>query len=92
MFTPNLVNDFGFSEEQVATLNDMRSCLNFIGGESAALKREAHYVFDKKCLKNYKLTRNKMIGADYSSKFSPWLANGCLSVRKLYFDILQFER
>ena len=33
-----------------------------------------------------------MIGADYSSKFSPWLANGCLSVRKLYYDILQFEQ
>ena len=33
-----------------------------------------------------------MIGADYSSKFSPWLANGTLSVRKLYYDILQFEK
>ena len=32
-----------------------------------------------------------MIGADYSTKFSPWLANGCLSVRKLYHDTIDFE-
>jgi len=32
-----------------------------------------------------------MIGADYSSKFSPWIANGCISVRQLYYDILSFE-
>lgn len=32
-----------------------------------------------------------MIGPDYSSKVSPWLANGTLSVRKLYYDILKFE-
>ena len=90
---PDLVRDFGFSAEQVAASFDERTCLQFKGGETAALQRLNHYFFgDKKLLKNYKKTRNGMIGADYSSKFSPWLANGTLSVRKLYYDILRFEQ
>ena len=73
-------------------MHDQRTCLEFKGGETEAIKRVKHYFFDKKHLKQYKKTRNGMIGPDYSSKFSPWLANGCLSVRKLYYDILEFEQ
>jgi hypothetical protein len=29
----------------------------------------------------YKDTRNGMLGADYSTKFSPWLAHGCITPR-----------
>ena len=34
-------------------------------------------------LREYKETRNGLLGADYSSKFSPWLNEGCLSPRSL---------
>ena len=32
-----------------------------------------------------------MIGANYSSKLSPWLANGSLSPRRLYNEIRRYE-
>ena len=32
-----------------------------------------------------------MIGTDYSSKFSPWLANGCLSPREIYYELKKYE-
>ncbi|NER28031.1 MAG: cryptochrome DASH, partial [Symploca sp. SIO1C4] len=58
---------------------DQRAVLNFKGGETAALARLEHYFWKQDYLKAYKQTRNGMLGADYSSKFSPWLALGCLS-------------
>jgi deoxyribodipyrimidine photo-lyase len=33
-----------------------------------------------------------MLGADYSSKFSPWLAMGCLSPRYIYAEVKAYER
>lgn len=72
-------------------LHDERSVLAFRGGETEALKRARHYVLDSGCLSNYKETRNGLIGADYSSKFSPWLALGCISPRTIYFMVKEYE-
>ncbi len=72
--------------------NDPRAAIQFEGGETAALQRLQHYFFDTKSLSNYKLTRNGMIGADYSSKFSPWLAMGCLSPREINSEIKAYEK
>mmetsp|Transcript_2430 Transcript_2430/g.3907 ORF Transcript_2430/g.3907 Transcript_2430/m.3907 type:complete len:303 (+) Transcript_2430:208-1116(+) len=33
-----------------------------------------------------------MIGADYSTKFSPWLAHGCISPRYIYAECQKYER
>jgi deoxyribodipyrimidine photo-lyase len=40
----------------------------------------------------YKETRNGLIGADYSTKFSSWLALGCLSPRRIYEEIKKYEK
>ena len=32
-----------------------------------------------------------MIGGDYSTKFSPWMALGCLSPRKIYHELKAYE-
>lgn len=37
-------------------------------------------------------TRNGMLGPDYSTKFAPWLALGCLSPRKIFEQIRDYER
>lgn len=37
----------------------------------------------------YKQTRNGMLGPDYSTKFSPWLASGSLSPRLIYEEVKQ---
>lgn len=71
--------------------SDPRAVLRFAGGETAGLQRLQHYLWDGDHLKVYKETRNGMLGGDYSSKFSPWLALGCLSPRKLYESVQDYE-
>ena len=82
------------SEEEIKTSQeeDPRSVLPFRGGEQAALAHLETYMFKKDLLKTYRDTRNGLIGADYSSKFSPWLALGCLSPRRVYEAIKRYER
>ncbi len=70
---------------------DARSVLKFQGGETAALERLQTYFWKNDRLKVYKDTRNELIGADYSSKFSAWLANGSLSPRHIYHEVLKYE-
>lgn len=68
------------------------SAFPFIGGENEALKRLNYYFFESKKLGFYKKTRNGLIGTDYSSKFSPWLANGSISAKTIYWNIINFEK
>jgi deoxyribodipyrimidine photo-lyase len=70
---------------------DSRFVLQFKGGETAGLARLNHYFWEADCLKDYKQTRNGMLGVDYSSKFSPWLALGCLSPRIIYAQVKEYE-
>lgn len=49
------------------------------GGESAALARLQHYLWGSDAARTYFDTRNGMLGPDFSTKFSPWLAAGCAS-------------
>ncbi len=63
----------------------------FSGGEIEAFKRLNAYFFEHQNLNSYKETRNGMIGSDYSSKFSAWLANGSLSPVSVYHEIKKYE-
>ena len=74
-----------------AQLIDTRSVLPFKGGESEAWNRLNHYFFESDSLRNYKFTRNGLLGADYSSKFSPWLAHGCISARSIHAEVERYE-
>ncbi len=69
-----------------------KSVFPFRGGENSALDRLHHYFFDTKKLGFYKKTRNGLIGSDYSSKFSAWLANGSISARTIYWNVKEFEK
>ena len=82
-FMPDLESDLGFSEEEVkqSSAPDKRICYKFQGGEEAGLKRLEEYVHTKRAVSKYASTRNDLIGANYSSKLSPWLANGSISCR-----------
>lgn len=71
---------------------DPRGVLPFHGGETAGRQRLQDYVWEADCLKTYKETRNGLVGANYSSKFSPWLALGCLSPRQIYETVQRYER
>ena len=67
------------------------SAFPFKGGSRAAKFRLEHYFWDTEKLSYYKQTRNGLVGIDYSSKFSAWLANGSISAREIYWEILEYE-
>lgn len=64
--------------------------LEFTGGEDAALKRLNHYITSG-CLEDYKQTRNELGGANSSTKFSPWLSQGSLSVKAVYDAVISYK-
>lgn len=82
-----VLEDFGFSTPVV----DSRAVIRFKGGEKQALDRLRYYLWETNLIKTYKETRNELLGGDYSSKFSPWLAAGCLSPKQVYHEIKQYE-
>jgi deoxyribodipyrimidine photo-lyase len=75
----------------IVNAGGQRGVLAFQGGETAGKARLQDYFWDQDCLKSYKETRNGMLGANYSSKFSPWLAVGCLSPRYINAQVEAYE-
>ena len=63
----------------------------FEGGEEQALAHLEGY-FSTRLASDYKLTRNGLDGMDYSTKFSPWLANGSLSARQVIHRLKLYEQ
>ncbi|WP_034917601.1 DASH family cryptochrome [Gillisia sp. CAL575] len=61
------------------------------GGEDNGLKRLYHYTFETELLTGYRWTRNRSLGMEYSSKFSPYLALGCISPREIYRNVQHYE-
>lgn len=53
------------------------------GDEASALAHVKRY-FSSNLPQRYKQTRNGLVGTDYSTKFSPWLAVGALSPRAIW--------
>ena len=72
--------------------DDPRAAITPRGGESAGLERVRSYLWESRCVERYKETRNGLIGADYSTKLSPWLAAGALSPRLIWAEVLRYER
>mmetsp|Transcript_23020 Transcript_23020/g.48970 ORF Transcript_23020/g.48970 Transcript_23020/m.48970 type:complete len:667 (+) Transcript_23020:33-2033(+) len=61
------------------------------GGELEGLARLEEYCVPSG-LGTYHRTRNQLQGANHSSHLSPWIANGCLSVRTVYWRVKEYER
>lgn len=66
---------------------DPRADMPFLGGETNALSRLRSWIWDRDCLRTYKDSRNGLLGADYSSKLSPWLATGCVTARQIAAEV-----
>ncbi len=82
------MRDLGFDDFE----SHPSSAFPFKGGENEALNRMQYYFWETKKITEYKKTRNGLIGLDYSSKLSAWLANGSISARTIYWKIIQFEK
>uniref|UniRef100_A0A1B8YA04 Photolyase/cryptochrome alpha/beta domain-containing protein n=1 Tax=Xenopus tropicalis TaxID=8364 RepID=A0A1B8YA04_XENTR len=76
----NLLLRRGKPEEIIAGL------VKQLGNVSAVTLHEENLVA------SYKDTRNGLIGIDYSTKFAPWLALGCISPRYIYEQIRKYEK
>jgi deoxyribodipyrimidine photo-lyase len=92
-YMPTL-DELGYTAEQIREVqtHDERGVMVFKGGETAGLQRVQQYIWDQDLLQNYYNTRNGMIGANYSSKFSPWLAHGCISPRHIVNECSKYEK
>lgn len=92
-FLPTL-EQLGYPSEEAeaSRCDDPRGVMRFEGGETAALERLQKWMFDDDNLKDYFNIRNGMIGEGYSSKFSPWLALGCLSPRRVFKEAQRYEQ
>ena len=82
------LEDLGFDAFKLPN----KTAFPFKGGENQAKKRIKEYFWDTKKLAVYKKTRNGLIGKDYSSKLSAWLANGSISARTIYWEVQQFGK
>jgi deoxyribodipyrimidine photo-lyase len=51
-----------------------------------------YYFWEEGHVQVYKETRNGMVGPNYSSKFSPWLATGSISAKEIYWELIRFEQ
>ena len=61
-----------------------------LGGASHARAHLKQYL-ERRLPDSYKETRNQLIGMDYSSKFSAWLALGCISAREIAAQLNDYE-
>ena len=84
---PSLI-DLGLDSFEVHS----HSAFPFQGGENQAQKRMQSYFWESNKLSVYKKTRNGLLGTNYSSKFSSWLANGCISAKAIYHEIKKYEK
>jgi deoxyribodipyrimidine photo-lyase len=72
-------------------IEDDRTAFPFKGGEAAGISHLKSYIWENELIKTYKETRNGLLGADYSSKFSPWLSVGALSPRVIFEEVKKYE-
>ncbi|MDR9438643.1 MAG: DASH family cryptochrome [Halomonas sp.] len=70
---------------------DPRGGFAFAGGEAAGRARLDHYLWESGAVRCYKQTRNGLLGTDFSTRLSPWLAQGCLSARQVHDAVRAWE-
>lgn len=81
--------DFETIKFEIPTIKIKNSnAILFKGGEDEALKQLKNYLPK---IHEYKKTRNEMSSFYNSTKFSPYLAIGCVSPKRIYYEIKKQE-
>jgi deoxyribodipyrimidine photo-lyase len=84
-----------FALENVMSVADLSVKPNYYeklsGGATSAQQQLANYLWNTDHISRYKETRNGLDGWDFSSKFSAWLAIGCISARQIYAELCRYE-
>ena len=71
---------------------DSRAPFACHGGRSHGLARIRRWFWETDRIARYKETRDGLVGPDFSSRLSPWLALGTLSPREVAAEIARYER
>ena len=67
-------------------------CVPFGPSEADALARLRAYLANPQGAAAYKTRRNGLLGTEFSTKFSLWLASGTLSPRRIWHECLALEQ
>lgn len=70
--------------------DDPRSAHTFLGGENVALDQLKQCFTNIEQLNKNKNARNSGLN-DHSSKLSPWIALGCISLRQVYWEVINHQ-
>jgi deoxyribodipyrimidine photo-lyase len=81
------LEDFGHEPFE----SDSRIEWELKGGETEALRRLKYYFYESNDPKYFRDSKNDFRFSNYSTKFSPWLAQGCLSPKVVYQELKNFE-
>jgi deoxyribodipyrimidine photo-lyase len=71
-------------------VDDPRSATRFAGGENAALEQLHTYFLNNGQPGMPKIGRTAA-AAEHQSMLSPWLAMGCISMRKVYWEVITHQ-
>lgn len=67
-----------------------KSAHPFHGGAKMGHRRIQHLIASGS-MTGYKDSRNGLLGEDFSTKLSAWLALGCITARQIHFQLIDFE-
>ena len=67
-----------------------RSAHPFHGGSKMGHRRIQHLIASGS-MTGYKDSRNGLLGEDFSTKLSAWLAFGCITARQVHLQLMDFE-
>jgi deoxyribodipyrimidine photo-lyase len=83
--------EFGFEQNYARNMFkvEKRSVYDWSGGEDEGLKRLEAYMKD---VAKYPANTKNRSEAIKTSKLSPYIASGCLSVRKVYHSLKAYEK
>ena len=62
----------------------------FLGGSKSGHERIRHLI-ESGAMSAYKDTRNGLLGLDFSTKLSAWLALGSITARQVHWQLIDFE-
>ncbi|KAK5735983.1 hypothetical protein LTR17_007818 [Elasticomyces elasticus] len=70
--------------------SETKSAHPFIGGSKAGQER-IRRLLETGAMSGYKDTRNGLLGLDFSTKLSAWLALGSITARQVHWRMMEFE-
>lgn len=83
--------DDGIAHDQIPELpSGAESAHPFSGGSKPGQARIRHLI-ESGAMSGYKDTRNGLLGLDFSTKLSAWLAMGCITARQVHWRLTEFE-